>query len=90
MTRAAQLVMAIVVGATIAASCARAPRITAADAHAAMAPGSPDQLCLICHREGDDETPTWPHAEEPDEYRRCPSCHGPRHPASPAPLFEAR
>jgi hypothetical protein len=76
---AARSLARLAIGVTAALSVACAPRIPANEQHAAMAPDTPDQVCLICHLTGHEDSPRSPHDLENQRYQGCPRCHGPRH-----------
>jgi len=74
--------MRLVAGAALAVAACGAPRIDPRGEHEAMAPGTPDQICLLCHREGSDQGEPPSHAVD-EAHDGCTGCHGPRHPAAP-------
>lgn len=62
----------------ISAAGCRGPQISGRSPHEALAPDSPDQLCLVCHLGGDEDVPASPHELGERRFRGCTGCHGPQ------------
>jgi len=69
----------------VGAAC-RGPWIGAREPHEALAPDTPDQVCLVCHSQPEEGTPAWPHGADSERYQRCTRCHGPRERPAPRSL----
>ena len=77
--RMARSLARLAIDVTAALSAAYAPRVPMDEQHAAMAPDTPGQVCLICHLTGHEDAPAWPHDVADERHASCPRCHGPRH-----------